>query len=106
MRYRKEDLREGVADVFTSGAGDIYTPVGGRAQMKGGRSNCLRSSVLGLALSFGLLASAYPQAANQTAFRSAGGTTWTVPANVTRVDVLVVGGGGGGGGSLGDKCPD
>jgi hypothetical protein len=31
MRYRKEDLREGVADVFTSGAGDIYTLVGGRA---------------------------------------------------------------------------
>jgi hypothetical protein len=24
MRSRKEDLREGVADVFTSGAGDIY----------------------------------------------------------------------------------
>ena len=53
--------------------------------------------LLSLGLGLGLVASAYPQAANQTAFRSAGGTTWTVPANVTRVDVLVVGGGGGGG---------
>ncbi|NBR46897.1 MAG: hypothetical protein EBT68_07290, partial [Verrucomicrobia bacterium] len=33
----------------------------------------------------------------QVAFRTVGSTNWTVPANVTRVDVLVVGGGGGGG---------
>ena len=53
---------------------------------------------LRLGLGLGLVASAYPQAANQTAFRSAGSTTWTVPTNVTRVDVLVVGGGQAAGG--------
>ena len=97
MRYRTEDLFGGKADVVTSGAGDIYTRVAGEGRIEGERSRGLRGSVLGLALSFGLLASAYPQAANQTAFKSAGGATWTVPAYVTRVDVLVVGGGGGGG---------
>ena len=39
--------------------------------------------------------------AAQVAFGTVGNTNWTVPANVTRVDLLLVGGGGGGGGSLG-----
>ena len=34
MRYREEDLRRGSADVFTSGAGVIYTSVGGKAKGK------------------------------------------------------------------------
>ena len=34
-------------------------------------------------------------------FTSVGATTWTVPANIDTVEVLVVGGGGGGGNDMG-----
>jgi len=39
-------------------------------------------------------------AATVTSFTSTGATTWTCPANVTQVEVLVVAGGGGAGGGL------
>ena len=38
MRYREEDLRRGTADVVTSGAGDMYSPVGGKGQVEGGKA--------------------------------------------------------------------
>ena len=65
----------------------------GRGGLHRGRPTLL-ASVFTLALA----AAGYGQATNQTAFRTVGNTNWTVPAHVTRVDVLVVGGGGGGGG--------
>ena len=77
--FRGRSIRDGEA---------VRLGLGGSRKVEGGRSRCLRGSVLGLALSFGFLASAYPQAANQTALKTAGATTWTVPANVPLISVL------------------
>ena len=57
----------------------------------------MRTKNLVLAVA-GALTLAVAQVASATvvSFTTVGSTTWTVPAGVTSVDVLVVGGGGGG----------